>query len=72
LSLDQVKATVASLTADGAYDQEGISAVVAERHPETAIIVPPRSSAVLSETGECQKPGGSLLACLELISLADA
>ena len=50
--LDQVKATVASFTADGAYDQEGVSAVVAERHPEAAIIVPPRSTAVPSETAE--------------------
>jgi len=48
--LDQVTGPVASFTADGAYDQEGVSAAVAERHPEAAIIVPPRSSAVPSET----------------------
>ncbi len=47
--LDQVAASVSSFTADGAYDQEGVSAAVAERHPEAAIIVPPRSSAVPSE-----------------------
>jgi len=40
---------VASFTADGAYDQEGASAAVAGRHPEAAIIVPPRSTAVPSE-----------------------
>src|SRR6201996_1496013 len=40
--LDQVVGPVASFTADGAYDQEGASAAVAERHPEAAIIVPPR------------------------------
>jgi len=40
--LDQVAASVASFTADGAYDQEGVSAAVAERHPEAAVIVPPR------------------------------
>ena len=47
--LDQVAGPVASFTADGAYDQEGVSAAVAERHPEAAIIVPPRSTAVPSD-----------------------
>ena len=50
--LDQVVGPVASFTADGAYDQEGASAAVAERHPEAAIIVPPRSTAVPSQTAE--------------------
>ena len=50
--LDQVAAAVASFTADGAYDQDGVSTAVAERHPEAAIIVPPRSTAVPSETAE--------------------
>jgi len=50
--LDQVAGPVASFTADGAYDQEGVVATVAERHPEAAIIVPPRSTAVPSETAE--------------------
>jgi len=50
--LDQVAATVASFTADGAYDQEGVSAVIAERCPDAAIIVPPRSTAVPSEAAE--------------------
>ena len=40
--LDQVAASVASFTGDGAYDQEGVTAAVAERHPGAAIIVPPR------------------------------
>ena len=31
--LDQVAAPVASFTGDGAYDQESVSAAVAERHP---------------------------------------
>ena len=48
--LDQVAASVSSFTADGAYDQEGVSAAVAERYPEAAIIVPPRSTAVPSDT----------------------
>ncbi len=48
--LDQVGVPVASFTADGAYDQEGVSTAVAQRHPEAAVIVPPRSTAVPSET----------------------
>jgi len=50
--LDQVTGAVASVTGDGAFDQEGVSASVSERHPAAAVIVPPRSSAVLSETAE--------------------
>ncbi len=52
--LDQVAGSVASVTADGAYDQEGVAAAVAECHPEAAIIVPPRSTAVPSETAETE------------------
>jgi hypothetical protein len=50
--LDQVAGPVASFTGDGAYDQDGVYASVAERHPEAAVIVPPRSTAVPSETAE--------------------
>ena len=50
--LDQLRGPVASFTADGAYDQEGVAAAVAGRHPGAAIIVPPRSTAVLSETAQ--------------------
>jgi len=50
--LDQVAGPMASFTADGAYDQEGVAAAVAERCPAAAIIVPPRSTAVPSETAE--------------------
>ena len=50
--LDQGRGPVASFTADGAYDQEGVSAAVAERHPDAAIIVLLRSTAVPSETAE--------------------
>ncbi len=41
---------MASFTADGLCDQEGVSAAIAERHPAAAVIVPPCSSAVPSET----------------------
>ena len=50
--LDQVAGEVASFTADGAYDQDSVSTAVAERHPAAAIIVPPRSTAVPSDTAE--------------------
>src|SRR3954447_15428068 len=50
--LDQVAGPVASVTGDGAYDQEGVYASVGERHPEAAIIVPPRSIAVPSHMAE--------------------
>src|SRR3954464_11544743 len=50
--LDQVADPVASVTADGAYDQEGVYADVAERHPEAEVVVPPRSTAVPSATAE--------------------
>ena len=50
--LNQVAGAVASFTGDGAYDQDRIYAVVAERHPETAVVVPPRATAVPSEMAE--------------------
>ena len=52
--LDQVAGPVSSFTGDGAYDQEGVSTAVTVRHPEAAIIVPPRSTAVPSETAETE------------------
>ncbi len=39
-----------SFTGNGVHDQDGVSTAVAARHPEAAIIVPPRSTAVPSET----------------------
>jgi len=50
--LDQVPDPIASFTGDGAYDQDGVTASVAARHPQAAIIVPPRANAVPSETAE--------------------
>jgi len=52
LLLDQVAAPLASFTGDGAYDQDGVYASVAERHPEARVIVPPRSTAVPSAAAE--------------------
>jgi hypothetical protein len=50
--LDQLDGQAASFTGDGAHDQEGVYASVAERHPAAAVIVPPRSTAVPSDTAE--------------------
>ena len=50
--LDQVEGSVASFTADGAYDQDSAYADVAARHQEAAVVVPPRAAAVPSGTAE--------------------
>lgn len=50
--LDQVTVPVASFTADGAYDQDGVYAAVAARHPEATVVVPPRSNAVPSNAAD--------------------
>jgi hypothetical protein len=50
--LDQVAGPIASFTADGAYDQDAVYCELAARHPDAAVIVPPRSSAVPSATAE--------------------
>jgi hypothetical protein len=48
--LDRVDDPLASFTGDGAYDREDVYDAVAERHPEAAVIVPPRRDAVPSGT----------------------
>ena len=40
--LDQIADPIASVTADGDYDQDRVSQTIAERHPDAAVIVPPR------------------------------
>jgi Transposase DDE domain len=49
---DRIEGTVASVTGDGAYDRGDVYAQVAARHPEAAVIIPPRASAVPSEAAE--------------------
>jgi Transposase DDE domain len=46
--LNQVTGPIASFTGDGAYDRDDVYGVVAERHPDAAVIAPPRSTAVAS------------------------
>ncbi len=48
--LDQITGAVASFTGDGGYDQDRVYASVAERHPEAAVVIPPRTTAVPSDT----------------------
>jgi hypothetical protein len=50
--LDQIPSPIASLTADGAYDGEPIYQAVADHTPDAAVIIPPRSTAVPSDTAE--------------------
>jgi Transposase DDE domain len=50
--LDQVANRLSSFTADGAYDQDSVYAAVADHHPEAAVVVPPRITAVPSRTAE--------------------
>ncbi len=50
--LGQISGPLASLTGDGAYDQESIYATVAQRHPDADVIIPPRSTAVPRKTVE--------------------
>jgi hypothetical protein len=50
--LDRVDGPVASFTADGAFDRDDVYAEVAARHPEAAVVVPPRANAVPSDTAE--------------------
>jgi hypothetical protein len=50
--LDQVTGSVASVRGNGAYDQEGVYASIAQRHPEVAVIIPPSATAVPSTTVE--------------------
>ena len=47
--LDPVARPVASFTGEGAFDRDDVYSEVAERHPAAAVIVPPRSGAVLSD-----------------------
>ncbi|MBP2309734.1 IS5 family transposase [Azospirillum melinis] len=48
--LDRIGEPVASLTGDGAYDRTAVYAAVHERHPDAAVVAPPRLDAVLSDT----------------------
>jgi hypothetical protein len=50
--LDQIGEPLAAVIADGAYDQDRVYDAVAEHSAEAAVVVPPRSTAVLSPSAE--------------------
>jgi hypothetical protein len=50
--LEQIAGPVASFTGDGSYDRDDVYREVCQRHPDAAVIVPPRSSAVPSATAQ--------------------
>jgi hypothetical protein len=50
--LNQISGPIASVTADGAYDSDPVYRTIAERDPAAAGIIPPRSTAVPSDTAE--------------------
>lgn len=50
--LDQISGPIASVTADGAYDGESVYCIIAKRDPAAEVIIPPRSTAVPSDTAE--------------------
>ena len=50
--LEQIARPVASFTGDGAYDRDDVYREVCQRHPDAAVIVPPRSGAVPSATAK--------------------
>ena len=54
--LDRADGSVASFTGDGAYDRDEVYAEVAARHPEAAVVIPPRASAVPSAAADTSGP----------------
>jgi hypothetical protein len=53
--LDQINDPVGSMTADGAYDGDTVYDEVLHRYPAARVIVPPRSTAILTEAGTTQR-----------------
>src|ERR1700680_2287623 len=53
--LDQIDRSVASVTGDGAYDAEVVHDEITRRHPEADVIIPSRSTAVMTESGTTRR-----------------
>ena len=53
--LDQIDGSVASVTGDGAYDADAVYDGIMRRHPEADVIIPPRSTAVMTESGTTRR-----------------
>jgi transposase len=50
--LDQIDGPISAVLADGAYDGEPTYQTILDRHPDATVVIPPRSTAVLSDTAE--------------------
>jgi transposase len=50
--LDQIYCPISAVLADGAYDGDPTYRTILGRHPDAAVVIPPRSTAVPSDTGE--------------------
>ena len=50
--LEHIEEPIASFSGDGAYDRDDVYAEVTARHPDTAVVVPPRANAVPSDAAE--------------------
>ena len=57
--LDQIDSPIASVTADGAYDGEPNYRSVADHTPDATVIIPPRSTAVPSDTAKTAPPSAT-------------
>jgi hypothetical protein len=55
--LDQIDGSVASVTDDGAYDADVVYDEITRRHPEADVIIQPRSTAIVSESGTTRRDG---------------
>ena len=52
--LDRVEAPLISFTGDGAYDQDNVYGAVIDRDPDAVVVVPPRATAVTSDTADTE------------------
>ena len=50
--LDQITRPIGAVLADGAYDGEPVYRAIAERAPDAEVIIPPRATAVTSDTAD--------------------
>jgi hypothetical protein len=53
--INQIDGSVASVTADGAYDADLVYDEFSRCHPEAEVIIPPRSTAIVSESGTTRR-----------------
>jgi hypothetical protein len=53
--LAQTDGSVASVTADGAYDADVVYDEISKRHPDADVIIPPRPTATVSDSGTTRR-----------------